>query len=102
MKLVLVYLVTKYEVKYHGDSQRRPPETAHDFATMLNLATQTPFVSGEESVLKEERKSLEPGVAAPVPSRHAEMCLMYAGLQPTQPEPGQAPTSEVVKGVSPQ
>lgn len=40
MKLVLVYLLTKYEIKYDGDSQRRPPETAHDSATMPNLATQ--------------------------------------------------------------
>ncbi|KAK4235657.1 cytochrome P450 [Achaetomium macrosporum] len=40
MKLVLVYLLTKYEIKYDSDSQRRPPETAHDSATMPNLATQ--------------------------------------------------------------
>ncbi|KAL2130490.1 hypothetical protein VTI74DRAFT_6344 [Chaetomium olivicolor] len=40
MKLVLVYLLTKYEIKYDSDSQLRPPETAHDSATMPNLATQ--------------------------------------------------------------
>ncbi|KAK0641430.1 cytochrome P450 [Cercophora newfieldiana] len=39
MKLVLVYLLTKYDIKYDGDSQTRPPEMAHDSATMPSLAT---------------------------------------------------------------
>ncbi|KAK3369538.1 cytochrome P450 [Lasiosphaeria ovina] len=40
MKLVLVYLLTKYDIKYDSDTQRRPPEMAHDSATMPSLATQ--------------------------------------------------------------
>ncbi|KAK0622525.1 cytochrome P450 [Immersiella caudata] len=40
IKLILVYLLTKYDIKYDGDSQRRPQDFAHDNATLPNLATQ--------------------------------------------------------------
>jgi ent-kaurene oxidase len=40
MKLVLVRLLTKYDIKYDGEEQRRPPDFAHDNSTLPNLATQ--------------------------------------------------------------
>lgn len=39
MKLVLVHLLTNYDIKYDSDAQRRPPQMAHDSATLPNLAT---------------------------------------------------------------
>ncbi|KAK4442220.1 putative cytochrome p450 protein, partial [Podospora aff. communis PSN243] len=40
MKLVLVRLLTKYDIKYDGEEQRRPVDFAHDNSTLPNLATQ--------------------------------------------------------------
>ncbi|KAK1830680.1 cytochrome P450 [Podospora conica] len=39
MKLVLVHLLTNYDIKYDSDTQRRPPQMAHDNATLPNLGT---------------------------------------------------------------
>lgn len=39
IKLVLVHLLTNYDIKYDSDTQRRPPQMAHDSATLPSLAT---------------------------------------------------------------
>jgi len=39
MKLVLVHLLTNYDIKYDSDTQTRPPQMTHDSATLPSLAT---------------------------------------------------------------
>ncbi len=40
MKLILVYLLTKYDLKYDSDTQGRPANMSHDSATLPSMTTQ--------------------------------------------------------------
>ncbi|PKS11763.1 hypothetical protein jhhlp_001752 [Lomentospora prolificans] len=47
LKLVIVHLLTSYDIKYAKESQRRPPDMNHDNATLPDFATQLLFKGKE-------------------------------------------------------